>query len=238
MNKDITICVCTSRSVISREKVVEVSRRLSGAGYAIRYEADLCERAISPEADMQEIARGVVIACHPRAVLSLFSRLELEPARVIDIRSNSSEEVLECFRLPPEEPSAPGEFDRSLLDSLPSKPGKDAWYPAIDKNRCCNCGKCHDFCLFGVYETDGKTVKVCHPRNCKINCPACARTCPQKAVIFPKYPKSPINGGLTDEEDTGIDTKALYGEALRYKLARRRAGVSLLKNKPDGNNRS
>jgi NAD-dependent dihydropyrimidine dehydrogenase PreA subunit len=237
MNKDITICVCTSRSVISRERVTEVSRQLAGAGYTIRYEADLCEKAISSPADMREMAASVVIACYPRAVFALFNRWLLVPDRVIDLRNNSSEEALRNFSLPAGSVSPEG-FDRNSIDALPARPGEDAWYPVIDKSRCCNCGKCHDFCLFGVYEIEEKTVKVRHPRNCKINCPACARTCPQKAVIFPKYPKSPINGGLTDEEAMGLDTKALYNEALRYRLSQRRAGVSLLKNKPDGKNQS
>ena len=78
-----------------------------------------------------------------------------------------------------------------------------------------------------------RTIIVKNPRNCKNNCPACARVCPQKAIIFPKYEKSPINGGLADEEFAlSIDTKALYADALRTKLIeRRRAGMSLLKKK-------
>ena len=234
MSKDVTICMCTSRPIIDREKVAQVARTLVGAGYTVRYEADLCERAISSAAKMQEIAASTVMACYPRAVLALFDRLALVPAAVIDLRNSSSEDALKSFHLPPS--PAAGEFDRSPIDSLPARPGQDAWYPAIDGNRCCNCGKCHDFCLFGVYELEEKKVKVRHPRSCKINCPACARACPQKAIIFPKYPKSPINGGLANEEATGMDTKALYSEALRYRLSQRRAGVSLLKNKPANSN--
>ena len=234
MNKNVTICVCTSRPLIDREKVADVARSLAGAGYAIRFEADLCEKAISSAAQMQEIAASTVIACYPRAVLALFDRLALAPAAVVDLRNNSSAEVLKNFHLPPL--LAPGAFDRSSVDSLPARPGEDAWYPVIDGNRCCHCGKCHDFCLFGVYGMEAKKVKVFHPRNCKINCPACARNCPRKAIIFPKYPKSPVNGGLANEEAMAVDTKTLYNEALRYRLRQRQAGVSLLKNKPGNNN--
>ena len=234
MNKDVTICVCTSRPVINREKVAEVARTLTGAGYAVRYEADLCEKAISSAAEMRQIAASTVVACYPRAVLALFDRLALVPAAVVDLRNNSAEEALKNFRLPPS-PAAVA-FDRSPIDALSARPGQDAWYPAIDGNRCCNCGKCHDFCLFGVYEIEEGRVRVRRPRNCKINCPACARACPQKAIIFPKYPKSPVNGGTADEEAAGMDTKTLYNEALRQRLRQRQAGVSLLKNKA-GNNK-
>ena len=100
----------------------------------------------------------------------------------------------------------------------------------LDKERCTDCGKCHDFCLFGVYTIEDGVVTVKQPQNCKNNCPACARMCPNKAIIFPKYEKSPINGGLKDEElAVSIDAKTVYADTLRARLAQRRAGVSFLK---------
>ncbi|MHC4467013.1 MAG: 4Fe-4S dicluster domain-containing protein, partial [Planctomycetota bacterium] len=74
----------------------------------------------------------------------------------------------------------------------------------IDYDRCKNCMQCLNFCLFGVYELsdDGK-VEVVKPTGCKTNCPACARVCPHKAIIFPKYTESPINGDevVEDKDD-------------------------------------
>ena len=232
MSRDIvTICICASRSIIDRAKALTVSKALDEAGYAIRWEADLCEKAVSSRTDMQEIASSTVIACYPRAVFALFDRLSLTPTRVLDIRNNAGEEILADFHL-----SIPSATDDSLMEkisALPCKSGQDAWYPLIDKNRCCNCGKCYDFCLFGVYAIEERVVKVRHPGNCKINCPACARNCPEKAIIFPKYLKSPVNGGLTEEEFLAVNTKTLYSEALMQRIERRRANGLSLKRKND-----
>ncbi len=61
------------------------------------------------------------------------------------------------------------------------------WYPVIDYSRCTGCRKCVDFCLFGVYALSDGAVVVRNPDNCKNGCPACARTCPQRAIMFPHY---------------------------------------------------
>lgn len=68
------------------------------------------------------------------------------------------------------------------------------WYPVIDRSRCTSCRHCLQFCLFGVYETkDGHVVAV-RPDNCKDGCPACARVCPQGAIIFPLCDEPAIAG--------------------------------------------
>ena len=62
------------------------------------------------------------------------------------------------------------------------------WYPVIDYSLCVVCGQCHDFCLFGVYTTDdANQPRVTSPESCKPGCAACARICPQGAVMFPLY---------------------------------------------------
>jgi NAD-dependent dihydropyrimidine dehydrogenase PreA subunit len=72
------------------------------------------------------------------------------------------------------------------------------WYPVIDYSRCTSCRKCVDFCLFGVYALSDGKVLVTNPDNCKNGCPACARTCPQRAIIFPHYfAEAGIAGGET-----------------------------------------
>ena len=118
------------------------------------------------------------------------------------------------------------------INAFTVKVATDAWYPILDYERCVDCGKCHDFCLFGVYSIEDGKVKVAQPQNCKNNCPACSRVCPAEAVIFPKYERSPINGGSASEEGViMLDMDTMYADALRARLEQRRASVMLFKDK-------
>lgn len=68
------------------------------------------------------------------------------------------------------------------------------WYPVIDRTRCTCCRHCLQFCLFGVYETVDRAVTAVRPDNCKDGCPACARVCPEGAIIFPLCDEPGIAG--------------------------------------------
>jgi Pyruvate/2-oxoacid:ferredoxin oxidoreductase delta subunit len=229
-DKKITICACVSRNIIDKEEVASLAAALDNDGYEIIIEADLCKSAASPEPEIA--TEGVIAACHERAVRSLLYRTGLKAERIIDIRSGSYTDALEQLGVEQkdnEKYTLTKEVYIKKIESFPQEISIDAWYPVLDKKRCTNCGKCHDFCLFGVYALDKKVVKVIQPQNCKNGCPACARVCPSKAVIFPKYDKSPINGGLTDDETFNPDEMdAMYKERLKYKLEERRKKVALL----------
>lgn len=101
------------------------------------------------------------------------------------------------------------------------------WFPVIDFQRCTNCMQCLSFCLFGVYGVDeAQKITVAQPQNCKNNCPACSRVCPDVAILFPKYQKGPINGDVVNATDVErekmkIDISALLGGDI-YKLLRER----------------
>jgi hypothetical protein len=70
------------------------------------------------------------------------------------------------------------------------------WYPVMDSSRCINCQHCLQFCLFGVYELNAAgQVEVRNPDQCKTGCPACARICPQSAIMFPLHEKDAAIAG-------------------------------------------
>jgi len=76
------------------------------------------------------------------------------------------------------------------------------WFPVIDYDRCTNCMQCLTFCLFDVYGVDKQDkIQVQNNDNCKTDCPACSRVCPEVAILFPKYKAGPINGDVVKQED-------------------------------------
>ena len=101
------------------------------------------------------------------------------------------------------------------------------WFPVIDYDRCTNCMQCLSFCLFGVYGVDKEShIQVQNNDNCKTNCPACSRVCPEAAIMFPKYKAGPINGDVVSATDLNrekmkIDISALLGGDV-YSMLRER----------------
>jgi ferredoxin len=96
--------------------------------------------------------------------------------------------------------------------------------------------QCLSFCLFDVYGVSkaGK-LEVQTPTNCKTNCPACSRVCPEVAIVFPKYKAGPINGEPVNSEDVRrevmkVDISSLLGgdiyQALRDRSERAKSRFS------------
>ena len=109
---------------------------------------------------------------------------------------------------------------------LPGPGGWKPWFPVIDYNRCTNCMQCLSFCLFDVYGVSEDKIQVQNQSNCKTDCPACSRVCPEVAILFPKYKKGPINGDVVRQEDIQreamkVDISALLGGDLYSSLRQR-----------------
>jgi NAD-dependent dihydropyrimidine dehydrogenase PreA subunit len=167
--------------------------------------SDLCGLAANRDPRLKAWADGApltIVACFPRAVRWLFhaagAPLPDGQARILNMRTQSPEEIIQELMkddgsLMIEEESVPSANNQSSIINRQSD--WVPWFPVIDYDRCHNCKQCLSFCLFGVYAfSDEGRVEVQKPSGCKTNCPACARMCPNKAIIFPKYADAHING--------------------------------------------
>lgn len=145
-----------------------------------------------PEGDevWEQIAAGpaplhVLCAIHPRPARWLLHRhgMELPEEVIIDVRTVVDAAGALGRMALPEVSATPGTVSRI------SAAAAERWYPIIDSECCVNCGHCREFCIFGVYTLDGDgQVIVSEPDRCKPGCPACARICPQSAIMFALHP--------------------------------------------------
>ena len=197
--KKVVFCRCIYSDAIDERRKKRILALLMGSDLDCEFVDDLCDMAARCDSRLCEWAREdhlVLVACHSRALRWLFrlagARLDPKKATVVNMHRTDAKQRLRDV------------LGETLLMEIPSglNPGQTVtepdwipWFPVIDYDRCRSCGKCVDFCLFGVYGTgeDG-TVKVTNPSQCKNLCPACSRICPEQAVIFPKFTQEPYNG--------------------------------------------
>ena len=151
--------------------------------------------------------------------------------QIHDIRDQSAETILDSINTSltksTSSPSADGQPTASTEQAAAPKRWKP-WFPVIDYDRCTNCMQCLSFCLFDVYGVtkEGK-IQVQNQTNCKTDCPACSRVCPEVAILFPKYKAGPINGDEVNTDDVRreamkVDISALLGGDI-YSLLRDRS---------------
>lgn len=213
----ILLCQCKSARLIDRTIYDKVSASVCSRFQSVCVD-DLCAMAARRDPRLAGWAREplIVLACYERAVQSLFSHAGAplpESAVVLNLRGAlSSDKIIEKLPL--------SDVMNASTESVQADAeGWPAWFPVIDYVRCRNCKQCLNFCLFGVYEqTDDKKVRVTCPQSCKNGCPACARVCPDAAIVFPKYDKSPINGDAVDDV-AWRQTQAESAKSLKHRLS-------------------
>lgn len=155
-------------------------------------------------------------------VLGIFEDLQFAPSspeasvQIKDIRDMDTAEVVDYV--------ASQRQQQGLEQPGQWKP----WFPVIDYKRCTHCMQCLSFCLFDVYGVNTKgEIEVRNQDNCKTDCPACSRVCPEVAILFPKYKFGPINGAEIKDQDVQreamkVDISALLGGDI-YKALRERS---------------
>ncbi len=98
---------------------------------------------------------------------------------------------------------------------------RERWYPVIDFGRCNDCLECLNFCLFGVFgldEADQPWVE--QPDACRPGCPACARICPNRAIMFPQHTDPAIAGDpRASREGLKLDLSQLFRGLTPAELA-------------------
>ncbi len=234
----IIFCRCAYGGILPQDVKERVLSGLKASGVAFEQVADLCELVARRDPKLGELAQGDeirVAACFPRAVRGLFAaagvELAIEAGRVGNMRTESADAVVRSMveGVEPFTPAGDGAVAPVLGQWKP-------WFPVIDYGRCTNCMQCLSFCLFDVYGVSaGGKLQVAKPANCKTDCPACSRVCPEVAIMFPKYKAGPINGAEIDpaevrREAIKVDISGLLGgdvyAALRTRSERSRSRFS------------
>jgi NAD-dependent dihydropyrimidine dehydrogenase PreA subunit len=238
----VVFCECVHYDIIPRASRDEILAGLRQSAVTLELVSDLCGLAANRDPRLKIWADAsplTIVACFPRAVRWLFHAAGVAlngQTRVFNMRTQSPEEIIrELMKdnglLIIEKRRAPSANHQSSIinhqsDWVP-------WFPVIDYDRCHNCKQCLNFCLFGVYAlSDEGRVEVRNPAGCKTNCPACARMCPHKAIIFPKYGEPHINGDeVPDQAQVG---KAASAGDILETIRRRGARHKRFAKQTDG----
>jgi len=196
----LVVCLCAYGPKVDRRRALALAGAAAASGRDVLVLEDFCAVAAgkAPRGNIGE--DPTLVGCRPRALKALLMAAKIRG------------EAKDLAQIETEYPdAAPYTGEIISYDNA-----WRAWFPVIDLDCCVQCGKCRDYCLFGVYQSHGE-IKVAHPDHCKNNCPACARICPAGAIIFAKHPDAPVDGA---EAETPAATAPAAG--LSEQLRRRR----------------
>ena len=194
--------------------------------------SDLCGLTVSDKDSVAQLFSSsediLLLACYPRTINLLLQNEGIDAEdlkyQLLNIRELDDEQIFHKIETFTEDHSN----DHSFKE-ITSNVEWPAWYPIIDYTRCTSCGQCANFCLFGVYEITNGKVHVVNPNGCKNNCPACARICPQTAIVFPKYQQGGAIGGsdqideMAEQQRQMQDVNDILGSDIYKALEQRKA---------------
>lgn len=233
MKKKLIYCNCGA-NILSPQLIAEAEQRISERCLDAVKVSDLCGLCANQKDEVKDLFSGAdeiaVLACYPRSVKHLLNFAgvsDTSKITVVNLREAQNIDISEILSA----------FEENRAEKVEVKSNGEwpAWYPVIDYSRCSSCGQCADFCLFGVYEKTSDKVLVVNPQGCKNNCPACARICPQTAIVFPKYQHggaiagSEVINQIAEQERQRKDMDEILGsdiyQALEQRKLRRQALV-------------
>lgn len=205
-------------SAWENERRLSVTATLLDQGYSVkRVTENSSAESVGPISDAYPV---LILGQFDESAPDVFDgagKLEITTRDTADLDTDSIIELVTTVR---------GEKNAEL-----NQPGETGawkpWFPVIDYDRCTNCMQCLSFCLFDVYGVDDqKEIQVQNNDNCKTNCPACSRVCPEVAIMFPKYSSGPINGEPVKQEDVAresmkVDITSLLGGDIYSSLKTR-----------------
>lgn len=191
----ILFCRCKAK-VISTESLDNIASGLKDFEADVFELQDLCALSLNEKDFLNTLGKNyqqkIIIACYPRAIKNMFIQngIEFGDYKVLNFKLLEPKKITE--KLESEFHISKGEARYQVQITDLEVP---AWYPVIDESLCTLCGKCARFCLFGVYSYDKRSLKVVDPLACKDNCPACGRTCPTSAIMFPRLAENTVLAG-------------------------------------------
>ena len=231
MIKTVFFCNCGAQ-LIETDRLEAISVFLEKLGHPYVEISDLCGCSVDQKNETKELFLAadevLIIACYRRGVRLLLENCGINhlgrKITYLNFRELNNEQIFSSIELFFAE-----EINHQIASEFKNISEWPSWYPIIDYSRCTSCGQCADFCLFGVYDKIDNKVVVVNPKGCKNKCPACARICPQIAIIFPKYEhKGAISGSdsideIAEQQRQNHDIDTILGSNIYKALEMRKA---------------